>query len=51
MNPFQRAREEANTLRLKLLGERADKAVPATQLLAPIEDKLNLGEAADPNLC
>lgn len=43
MNPFQRAREEANALRSQLLGERADEAVHATQLLAPIEDTLNLG--------
>lgn len=43
MNPFQRAREEANALRAKLLGKRADEPVPATQLLARIEDRLNLG--------
>lgn len=43
MNPFQRAREEANALRAKLLGERADEAVPAVELLAQIEETLNLG--------
>jgi superfamily I DNA/RNA helicase len=43
VNPFQRAREEANALRSRLLGERADEAVHATQILAPIEDALKLG--------
>lgn len=43
MNPFQRARDEANSVRALLLGNTANDAIPAEKLLATIEEKLNLG--------
>jgi len=43
MNPFQRAREEAAKLRQKLLLDRAELPVHATELLDQIEPRLNLG--------
>ena len=45
MNPFQRAREEAVTLRKKLLGKRAREIVHVNEFLTkePVEAKLNIG--------
>lgn len=43
MNPFQRARNEALALRVTLIEEHAEEAVPAKKLLEKIETKLNLG--------
>ncbi len=43
MNPFQRARNEALSLRANLLGELAEEPIIAKELLEEIESKLNLG--------
>ena len=43
MNPFQRARAEANSYRALVLGENADHAVSADTILADFEEKLDLG--------
>ena len=45
MNPFQRAREEAVTLRAKLLGDRAGQPVHVSEFLTPdpVASKLPLG--------
>jgi superfamily I DNA/RNA helicase/Zn-dependent peptidase ImmA (M78 family) len=45
VNPFLRAREEAQKLRRELLGDQADSPVPSRDLLskANVEGKLNLG--------
>lgn len=50
MNPFQRAREAAVKLRLKLLGERAGEAIHVSDFLTPdpVEQKLELGIAYVP---
>lgn len=50
MNPFQRAREAAITLRSKLLGERASEAIHVSDFLTPgpVEEKLELGIAYVP---
>lgn len=43
MNPFQRARKEAQDLRRTLLEQRAGEPVHAKDILALIEDRLDLG--------
>lgn len=43
MNPFLRAREEAQKLRRELLGDQTDFPVSSRELLSKVEDTLNLG--------
>ncbi len=43
MNPFLRAREEAQKLRKELLGDQTDSPVSSRLLLSKVEDQLNLG--------
>lgn len=43
MNPFQRARDEAHDLRQTILKEHAGEPVPAKDILALIEARLDLG--------
>jgi superfamily I DNA/RNA helicase len=43
VNPFQRARDEAQDLRRTILKERAGEPVPAKDILALIEARLDLG--------
>jgi superfamily I DNA/RNA helicase len=49
MNPFQRARDEANQVRATLLGNRAAESVSAIELLKAVETKLKIAiEPVDP---
>ncbi|MGN6529545.1 MAG: UvrD-helicase domain-containing protein [Burkholderiaceae bacterium] len=43
MNPFLRAREEAQKLRRELLGDQTDSPISSRELLSKVEDALNLG--------
>jgi superfamily I DNA/RNA helicase len=43
VNPFLRAREEAQKLRIELLGDQTDSPVSSRELLSKVEDTLNLG--------
>lgn len=48
MNPFQRARDEALALRVKLIEAQAENSISSTLLIEHIERKLNLGIAKLP---
>lgn len=43
MNPFQRARDEAHNIRRAILKERAGEPIPAKDIVALIEARLDLG--------